>query len=291
MNQAPRKPDHPGPSPRPVAGIFDSGLGGLAVVRELSLRKSSIPFVYIADQAHAPYGHRSLLELRRFSEGITEFLLEQHVRVVVIACNTASAAALYGLRELHPALSFVGMEPAVKPAAERTRTGKIGVIATKATFEGEPYAGVLKRFARDVEVFTRICPEFVRLVEDGEAESGKAREIVQDVIEPLLAQGVDQLALGCTHYTFLAPLIRRACDGRAQVIDPAAAVAKQLERVVAELDVDLPANPPGCGANGFFTTGEPARFAAAASRVLNAPVTARRLRWEPCKGFAHLYQE
>ena len=264
----------------PVAGIFDSGLGGLSVVREMVNRSSQMPFVYVADQAHAPYGDRSFRELRGFSEGITEYFKKQSVQIIAIACNTASAAALYSMREQYPFIHFVGMEPAIKPAAERTRTGKIAVIATRGTFEGEPYAGVLARFARDVEVYTRVCPDFVNLVEDGDFDSARALEIVAAVIHPLLDKGVDQLALGCTHYSFLAPLIAAVADGALDIIDPAAAVARQLERVASRLAPKAGWDQGNAAPFQYFvTTGDVRRFEASVNKLLNLKITAASGRW------------
>ena len=152
-------------------GVFDSGVGGLSVVREIMALLPAQPIIYLADQAHAPYGQRPLTEIRALAEGIARFLLAEGAGVIVIACNTASAAALHGLREQFPTVPFVGMEPAVKPAVEHTRTGHVGVIATAATFQGELFASLLDRYAGRVAIHTQICPELVPLVEAGELDS------------------------------------------------------------------------------------------------------------------------
>ena len=188
-------------------GVFDSGVGGLSVVREIMALLPAQPIIYLADQAHAPYGQRPLTEIRALSEGIARFLLAEGAGVIVIACNTASAAALHGLREQFPTVPFVGMEPAVKPAVEHTRSGHVGVIATAATFQGELFASLLDRYAGRVAIHTQICPELVPLVEAGELDSPRARGAVTQYLAPLLAAGIDQLVLGCTHYPFLRPLI------------------------------------------------------------------------------------
>ena len=215
-------------------GVFDSGVGGLSVVREIMALLPAQPIIYLADQAHAPYGQRPLTEIRALSEGIARFLLAEGAGVIVIACNTASAAALHGLREQFPTVPFVGMEPAVKPAVEHTRSGHVGVIATAATFQGELFASLLDRYAGRVAIHTQICPELVPLVEAGELDSPRTRGAVTQYLAPLLAAGIDQLVLGCTHYPFLRPLIEEIAGAGVAVIDPAPAVARQTGRVLAQ---------------------------------------------------------
>jgi glutamate racemase len=261
-------------------GAFDSGVGGLSVVREIVRQLPAHPIVYLADQVHAPYGQRPLAEIRALAEGITRFLLAQGAQVVVIACNTASAAALYPLRAKFPAVPFVGMEPAVKPAAERSRSGHIGVIATATTFQGELFASLLNRFAGDVTVHTQVCPELVPLVEAGELNSERTRSILRGYLSPLLAADIDKLVLGCTHYPFLQPLIEEITGPGVEVIDPAPAVARQTGRVLAEHESVQPVGPGVDRAqhapHRFYTTGDPARFQAALLNLLglNHPVEA-----------------
>ncbi len=215
-------------------GVFDSGVGGLSVTREIMALLPAQPIIYLADQVHAPYGERPMTEIRTLSEGITRFLLAEGAGVIVIACNTASAAALHGLRAQFPDVPFVGMEPAVKPAVEHTRSGQVGVIATAATFQGELFASLLDRYAGRVAIHTQICPELVPLVEAGELDSPHARKAVAQYLAPLLAAKIDQLVLGCTHYPFLCPLIEDVAGAGVAVIDPAPAVARQTGRVLAQ---------------------------------------------------------
>jgi glutamate racemase len=151
-------------------GVFDSGVGGLSVLRELRRLLPQEDFLYFGDQANVPYGPRPLEEVRRFCFGIVDFLLARNAKLIVVACNAASAAALQPLRKAHPRIPFVGMEPAVKPAAEKSRRKVIGVIATKATFQGELFASVVHRYARGVKVLTHTCPGLVERVEAGEVE-------------------------------------------------------------------------------------------------------------------------
>src|SRR5512141_429323 len=148
-------------------GIFDSGVGGLSVLRAIRAQMPEETVIYFGDQAHIPYGPRPMEQIRDFSEAITNFLLQQDAKIIVVACNTASAAALQYLRERFPAIAFVGMEPAVKPAAEHTQTGKVGVLATPATFQGALYASVVERFAAGVELFQHTCPGLVSQIEKG----------------------------------------------------------------------------------------------------------------------------
>ncbi len=278
-------------------GIFDSGVGGLSVVREIVDQLPVQPIIYLADQANAPYGQRDLAEIRRLSEEIVRFLLAQGARLIVIACNTASAAALHWLRRQFPEVPFVGMEPAIKPAVERTRTGHVGVIATAATFQGELFASLLDRYAGSVAIHTQACPELVPLVEAGELDSPRARRAVQAYLAPLLAAGIDQLVLGCTHYPFLRPLLEEVVGPGVTVIDPAPAVARQTSRVLAqrgwpaargvgtEVDVVPGAQLSAQGGHclpgyDFYTTGDPVRFQAALHHLLGLTADVTQAVWQ-----------
>ncbi len=253
--------------PRPI-GVLDSGVGGLSILRALRAQLPHESLIYLADQAHVPYGPRTIDEVRAFTVGVARFLMAQGVKLIVVACNTASAAALYPLREQFPALPFVGMEPAVKPAAEQTHTGVIGVIATEATFQGALYASVVGRFAQGVRVETAACPAFVRLVEAGETDTPAAREAVRACVAPLLAAGIDQLVLGCTHFPFLTPTLQAALGPGVTLVDPSAAVARQAGRVLA--DWALCAAQEAAGRVTYFTTGDPARFRTTLGILLGA---------------------
>jgi len=228
-----------------LVGMFDSGVGGLSVLRALRARLPGQPVLYLADQVHVPYGPRPLQEVRDFSEEITRFLLGQGAAVVVVACNTASAAALHGLRQKFVGTPFVGMEPAVKPAAERTQTGIVGVLATTATFQGELYASVLERYANGVRVLQSSCPGLVQQIEKGQLDSTETRAILEEALQPMLAAGIDRVVLGCTHYPFVIPLVQAIVGPEVEVIDPAPAVARQVERVLRENGLAAPDQPPG----------------------------------------------
>ncbi len=267
-------------SPAPI-GVFDSGVGGLSVVAELLRQCPGQPLVYLADQAHAPYGERPLAEIRTLTEGITRFLLAEGARLVVIACNTASAAALHSLRRQFPGTPFVGMEPAVKPAVQRTRSGHVGVIATAATFQGELFASLLDRYAGDVAVHTQVCARLVPMIEAGELGGERTRQALRSYLDPLLAQGIDELVLGCTHYPFLRPLIEELAGPGVEIIDPAPAVARQTCRVLAQHGWNACEQPVHHKDHIFYTSGDPVRFGAALAGLLGLQAAARPARWLP----------
>ena len=259
-------------------GIFDSGIGGLSVL--LAIRKE-LPrehLIYIGDQANVPYGSRSLEEVRQLSEGLTNFLLKQNAKLIVVACNAASAAALRYLRERYPEVPFVGMEPAVKPAAEYTHTGKVGVLATPATFQGELYASVVERFAQGVEIYQDTCPGLVKQIEAGRLDTPKTRRILERALRPMLAAGIDTVVLGCTHYPFVMPLIQKIVGNDVRVIDPAPAVARQVRRVLEQRKMLAERETEGNAL--YLTTGDLSRFTALLPKVLGITALTQALRWD-----------
>ncbi len=213
-------------------GVFDSGVGGLSVMRALRELLPTQAMIYIADQAHVPYGTRSLEEVRQFSTGITRFLIDQGARLIVVACNTASVASLKSLREEFPDMPFVGMEPAVKPAAEQTHSHVVGVLATYATFQGAMYASVVERFAQGVTILQDHCPGLVGEIEKGNLNGKETERILRQALEPMLQKGVDTVVMGCTHYPFVIPLIQKIAGPEVKVIDPAPAIARQVQRLL-----------------------------------------------------------
>ena len=271
----------PSPFTAPPIGVLDSGVGGLSILREIRAQLPAEPLLYVADQAHVPYGPRTIDEVRVFTTAIARYLIEQRAKLIVVACNTASAAALHPLRARFPTIPFVGMEPAVKPAASHTRHGAIGVIATEATFQGELFASVVGRFAQGVQVETLACPEFVLLAEAGETDTPRAREIIRRRLQPLLDAGIDQLVLGCTHFPFLKDAIQDAVGPGVTIVDPSAAVARQVGRVLDERGLRAEGSAPGpvlaC------TTGDPAALRAVATTLLGPDAAAFEtcaLRWQ-----------
>ncbi len=211
--------------------------------------------IYFGDQGHIPYGPRPMEQIRDFSEAITKFLLEQDAKIIVVACNTASAAALKYLREKFPDMQFVGMEPAVKPAAETTQTGKVGVLATPATFQGAMYASVVERFANGVELFQNTCNGLVQQIEQGNLSGEETRRILNDALLPMLEKNIDTVVLGCTHYPFVIPLIEEIVGEKVRVIDPAPSVAKQVKRLLEAGEMVNESKSQGMVK--LFTSGDP----------------------------------
>jgi len=238
-------------------GVFDSGVGGLGVLSEIRSLLPNAPLVYVADQAFSPYGERGLDAVRERAFAVSGYLIGGGATTVVVACNSASAAALHALRDRHPTIAFVGMEPAVKPAAGATRRGTIGVLATEATFQGELFASVVDRHARGVSVVARACPGLAAAIEEGDDVDDLVRRYTTDVV----GRGADTIVLGCTHYSFVADRIRAAAGDDVEVIDPALAVARQTARVSTGVTHSEP------GATRYLTTGVPERFAAQITRL------------------------
>jgi len=242
-------------------GIFDSGVGGLSVLRAIRTELPAENLLYFGDQGHVPYGPRTLEEVRAFSEGITRFLLGLGAKLIVVACNTASAAALHYLRQTFPDVPFVGMEPAVKPAAEHTQSGVVGVLATPATFQGALYASVVERFANDVMLLQNTCPGLVGQIEAGKLDTHETRLILEKAIRPMLLKGIDTIVLGCTHYPFVIPLIKEITGNQVQVIDPAPAVARQTKRLLGyEANSIEKRGYHASGTLRLFTSGSPEAF-------------------------------
>lgn len=221
--------------PNSAIGIFDSGVGGLSVLREIRNQIPESTIIYFGDQYHVPYGPRELDEVYSLSKVITQFLLNLGAGIIVVACNTASAAALYPLREQFPDIPFVGMEPAVKPAAEKTHTGKVGVLATPATFQGKLYNSVVERFAKNVKIYQNTCSGLVQEIEKGNFSGIETRNILKNALHPMLENEIDSVVLGCTHYPFVIPLIKEIVGPNITVIDPAPAVAKQTMRLLSNI--------------------------------------------------------
>jgi glutamate racemase len=264
------------PSNRPI-GIFDSGVGGLSVLRAIRKVMPEESVLYFADQANVPYGSRSMEQVRDLSVAISGFLIDLGVKLIVVACNTASAAALHHLRDSFPYIQFVGMEPAVKPAAEQTQTGVVGVLATPATFQGELYASVLERFANDVQVIQQACPGLVGQIEKGDLEGKLTREILEEALRPMLDNGVDTIVLGCTHYPYVIPLIRELAEKPLRVIDPSPAIARQTRRLLEKYGLKLPV---GELANiRFFTSGSVSELTSKLPALLGESGLVEQVSW------------
>jgi glutamate racemase len=215
-------------------GIFDSGVGGTTVLRHIHREAPGADLLYLADQARCPYGARSAADLRALSAANTRWLLARGAALIVLACNTASAAALHWLRGTFPGTPFVGMVPAVKPAVEQTRSGVVGVLATPATIEGELLDDVVIRWAGAARVLRQACPGLVEQIEAGALEAPATARLLQGYLCPLLDAGADTIVLGCTHYPFLESQIRRIAGPGVAIVDAAPAVARQAIRVLHE---------------------------------------------------------
>ncbi len=264
-------------SPPPI-GIFDSGVGGLSVWREIVRLLPGVDTIYVADQAHIPYGPRPLDEVRRYADGITRFLLRQGARLIVLACNTASGAALHKLRATFPHVPFVGMEPAVKPAAEHTRSGVVGVIATPATFQGDLFRSLVARFAATVDVRPQTCPGLVTAVEAGALDTPETMALLRRYLTPLLEAGIDHLVLGCTHYPFLTPAIRQIVGPQVTLVDPAPAVARQVRRLLRRHG--WPDESRRRADHRFYSTSDAAALRQAARTLVGYQGSVDAARWE-----------
>ncbi len=249
----------------PSIGIFDSGIGGLTVAAAIRQALPAERLLYFGDNIHVPYGERTQEQIRAFSLAITEALLAQGCRSIVVACNTASSAALGALRERFPQVPVIGMEPAVKPAVEHTRTGVVGVLATRATVNGRALADVVERFAQEVEVIQQACPGLAQRIDAGHFDGPELEALLRGWITPMLTQGIDALVLGCTHYPLVRPLIEHISGPDVRVIEPSAAIARRLAQLLEEHGLQAPD-----GARGSitcWTSGEPVQFHAVLEKL------------------------
>lgn len=240
---------------RRTIGVFDSGVGGLSVLQHIRAALPDANLIYVADSGHVPYGDKSFAYIEARSNALTRFLLGQGAEAIVIACNTATAAAVLSLRKQFSNIPFIGMEPAVKPAVAATQSNVVGVLATVGTLESARFAALLEKYADSVKILTQGCPGLVEAVERGDLRGLETRRLIERYTAPLLAAGADTLILGCTHYPFLAPLIRAVVGEQITLIDTGAAVARELKR---RIDTELPPCETA-GVRGrvtFYTSGE-----------------------------------
>jgi glutamate racemase len=239
-------------------GVFDSGVGGLSILREIRRQLPAEDLLFFADSGFCPYGTKPPEAVRARSFAIADLLLARGAKALVVACNTATTAALVPLRErLYQAnVPVVGVEPAMKPAAEATRTGRVGVLASPGTLQGERYHSLLDRFGEGLTIYSEACPEFVPLVEAGQVDGPEVEAVVRAHLAPLLAKGVDIIVLGCTHYPFLRAVVERECGRDVMVIDTSVAVARQTRRVLDERGLLRRGVVPG--RVQFLTRGDPA---------------------------------
>lgn len=215
-------------------GVFDSGVGGISVLKHIRALMPHEDLIYVADSKHAPYGNQTPGFIQARSFCLAEFLLTQGVKALVVACNTATAAAVAGLRKRYPDLLIIGMEPALKPAVAATKTGVVGVLATSGTLKSAQFAALLDHYGQGVHVVTQACIGLVERIERGELASASTEALLKKYVQPLLDANADTLVLGCTHYPFVRPLIERLAGEHVVLIDTGAAVSKQLKHRLGE---------------------------------------------------------
>ena len=210
-------------------GVFDSGVGGLSVLKHLRALLPAEDFLYVADSGHAPYGERSPEFIRERSFYIANFLIEKGIKALVVACNTATATAVHELRE-RLAIPVVAMEPGIKPAVELTRSNVVGVLATAGTLESARFFSLVNRYAGDVEIVTQPCAGLVERIEANDLSSAETLDLLRGYLDPLLARNADVIVLGCTHYPFLQEQIKNIVGDQIAIVDTGPAVAKELKR-------------------------------------------------------------
>lgn len=255
-------------------GVFDSGVGGVSVLQAIRRELPSEHLVYVADSGHAPYGDRAATYIEERAFAIMDFLVGRRVKAAVVACNTVTGVAVERLRARY-ALPIVAIEPAVKPAVTSTRSGIVAVLATTVTLESPNVIRLLATYGGGTTVVSQPCPGWVELVERGETASPAARSAVEAYVRPLVARGADTLVLGCTHYVFLEPLIRDVAGPEVAVVNPAPAVARQLQRRLSAAGV---LNASGsAGRERFYCTGDRAVVGAVLEKLWGKPVEATSL--------------
>lgn len=232
-------------------GVFDSGVGGLSVLHEIRRELPGEDLLYVADSAHAPYGDKSAAFIEARTIAIIEFLISQRAKAIVVACNTATGVAIKMLRARYT-LPIIAMEPAVKPAAAHTTSGVIGVLATSRTIASDNFARLHERFGADVKILMQPCPGLVEQVEAGNLSGDNTRALVERYVVPLLDQGADTLVLGCTHYPFLTALIQEIAGSSVAILDPSAAIARELRRRLAS--ANLLSSESHTGTERFWTS-------------------------------------
>ncbi len=220
-------------------GVMDSGSGGLSVLREILRILPKERYIYFSDNANCPYGEKSVAFITDRCRSIVSSFLKEGADAVVIACNTATAAAIQTLRKEFSSIPIIGMEPAIKPAALGTKTGIVGVLATAGTLKAPKYIDTRNQYAKGIRVIEKVGKGFVELVESLDLDSPHAKQVVSESLQPLLDEGADTIVLGCTHYPFLLPLMEEIAPKGVQFIDPAPAVSRQLLRKLGQTGIDI----------------------------------------------------
>lgn len=256
-------------------GIFDSGVGGLCVLKEIRKQIPDESIHYLADSCNCPYGSKTKDEALHLARKSIEFLLKLDCKLIVIACNTVTAVAIDNFRsEYH--IPFIGMEPALKPATLQTITRKIGILATENTFNGRLFKETLEKYAEGMEVFIQPGHGLVELVEQGNQNSKEARILLEEYLLPMLEKGVDTIVLGCTHYPFLTNMIRMIIGDSVSIIDPSSAVAAQTRRVLSQFN--LLSDPTHEPCFNFYTTGDKTAVQKHVSDIMNGPFKIHQIK-------------
>jgi glutamate racemase len=272
-------------SSRDPVGVFDSGVGGLTILGELLRELPDERFIYFGDTGNCPYGVRPREEIQLLAENAARFLLDHRAKLIVVACNAASVSAITHLRASFPDTEFVGVVPAVKPAAERSRAGKVGVAATEVSARSEFLRQLIEQHASGVEVLAVGCPRLVTLAEAGQLEGPEVEEVIREYIRPMLEAGIDTLVLGCTHFPAMRNAFERVAGAGVTVIDSGEAIARRTRYLLAKLDflegpqVEPVASPRVSSfQDEFWCSGDAEHFARVASMILQSPVRARTVQ-------------
>lgn len=256
-------------------GVFDSGLGGLSVLRALHQYLPLAEMLYVADSGHAPYGEKDTEHIIARSEYITNFLLEQGAQAIVIACNTATAAAAQHLRNRWPNVPIIGVEPGVKPAVTHSPSGRIGVLATPGTLASPKFQHLVERHGRNADITLQACPGLAKEIEGGELDTPRLRELVTQFARPLQEAHSDTIVLGCTHYPFVRPLFEQVLGPEVRIIDTSDAVARHVAHLVTELPACVPQTSGGH--IRFWSSGKPAHLSQIVQRWFNLECEAQAL--------------
>jgi len=262
------------PTQDAAIGVFDSGVGGLSVLREVRAVLPAESLYYVADSGAAPYGDRPSEFILERAQAIIEFFLDRRAKAIVVACNTVTAVAIQSLRKRYP-VPMIAIEPALKPAAAQSRSGVIGILATSQTLASENFSRLSEKYGQGVRVLAQACPGLVEQVEKGELDGDATRALVAGYLAPLLAEGADTIVLGCTHYPFLLSLIRAAAGAGVAVIDPAQAVARELRRRLEAAGLLCVADAPGTDC--FWSSGTPHEVAPVMAKLWGRQITVHQL--------------
>jgi glutamate racemase len=262
-------------------GVFDSGAGGLTILSALRQELPYENYIYFGDTVHCPYGTRSDAEIIELSVQVCRFLIEQGVKLIVVACNTASQGAINTLRATFTSIHFVGVVPAVKPAARATKKGHIGIAATNQAAKAIYLQQLIDEFTGGIQVYAVGCPELVTLVEQGELDGPLVEETVKQALQPILREDVDVIVLGCTHFPALRPVIERITAYQVQIIDSGSAVARRTHYVLDAEGLIQPnnSNHTPAGEVQVWCSGDADVFSSVASKLLGYPVVAYQTRF------------